>query len=200
MPRPQLWIVAGPNGSGKTSFTRRHLAGKLPIINPDEIARSISPSQPERADVAMQAGREAVIQRRSLLTQEQSFALETTFSGNSELTFMREAKEAGYKVNLIFIATKSPVISASRVELRVRDGGHFIPRDDIDRRYHRSIANLAAGISLADRAWLIDNSSKKPRLVATLEQGQEKTSSINLPNWVRQAKISALEQGLGMGL
>lgn len=197
--RPQVWIIAGPNGSGKTSFTRRHLSGKLTIVNPDEIAREIEPSRPEAPDVALKAGREAIARRQQLVIAKESFAIETTFSGNSELTFAREAKAAGYKVNLIFIATASPLISTGRVASRVQDGGHFVPRHDIERRYARSLANLAEGVALADRAWLIDNSGKRPRLVATLEQGREKASSMNLPKWVRDAKLPALEQGMGLG-
>lgn len=197
--RPQVWIVAGPNGSGKTTFTRRHLIGRLSVVNPDEIAREIDPSRPETPEVALRAGREAIARRRQLVAAKASFAIETTFSGNSELAFMRAAKASGYKVNLIFVATASPLVSAGRVAGRVEDGGHFVSRRDIERRYYRSLENLAEGVALADRAWLIDNSSKRPRLVATLEQGREKASSMNLPKWVQAAKIPALNQGMGMG-
>lgn len=196
---PQVWIVAGPNGSGKTTFTRRHLAGRLPVVNPDEIAREIEPSRPEAPDVALRAGRAAIARRRQFLAAKENFAIETTFSGNSELAFMREAKASGYKVNLFFVATVSPLVSAGRVAGRVEDGGHFVASRDIERRYYRSLENLAEGVALADRAWLIDNSSRRPRLVATLEQGREKASSINLPRWVQAAKIPALEHGMGMG-
>lgn len=197
--QPQIWVIAGPNGSGKTTFTRRHLAHRLPVVNPDEIARDLSPSRPDAPGIALRSGREALILREQFISSRESFAIETTFSGKREIELMHEAKAAGYKTNLVFIATASPLASAGRVALRVLDGGHFVPRDAIERRYHRSLENLAKGVTLADRAWLIDNSGKRPRLVATLEHGREKASSMNLPKWVQAAKIPALEQGMGLG-
>lgn len=197
--RPQVWIVAGPNGSGKTTITRRHLTGRLPVVNPDDIARDLSPSNPEAPETALKAGREAITLRRQLIEAKESFAIETTFSGNSELAFIREAKAAGYKVNLIFVATASPLISTGRVATRVHDGGHFVPRRDIERRYHRSLGNLTEGVALADRAWILDNSSKRTRLVATIERGCEKSSAMNLPKWLREAKLPCLQQGMGLG-
>ena len=158
----QLWIMAGPNGSGKTTFARRHLVGRLPIVNPDEIARELNPARPFTPENAIKAGRLALEQQERLLAEHRSFALETTFSGNRELAFMRAAKAEGYKVNLIFICTGSPLISTGRIALRTEDGEHFVPREDVERRYHRSLGNLAEGVALADRAWLIDNTGKTP--------------------------------------
>ena len=196
---PQLWIVAGPNGSGKTSLTRKHLLGKLPIVNPDEIAAQLSGPNRSPLDVAMQAGRQTLAIQRQHLDQRDTFALETTFSGTRELALVQKAKAAGYKVNLVFLCTNSPMTSMARIAQRVRDGGHFVPDDDVARRYQRSLANLAAGVSLADRAWLLDNTGERMRLVAAIERGQVKKSTINLPQWVKAAKIPALEQGMGMG-
>lgn len=195
---PQLWIVAGPNGSGKTSLTRKHLLGKLPIVNPDEIAAQLS--GPNRSPQRMQAGRQALAIQHQHLDQRDTFALETTFSGIRELALVQKAKAAGYKVNLVFLCTNSPMTSMARIAQRVRDGGHFVPDDDVARRYQRSLANLAAGVSLADRAWLLDNTGERMRLVATIERGQVKNSAVALPEWVQAAKIPAIEQAMGMGL
>ncbi len=195
----QLWVVAGPNGSGKTSLTRKHLLGKLPIVNPDEIAAQLSGPNQSPVDLAMQAGRQALAIQRQHLDRRDTFALETTFSGNRELGLMREAKAADYKVNLVFICTESPMTSMGRIVQRVRDGGHFVPDDDVMRRYERSLANLSPGVALADRTWLLDNTGERMRLVATIERGQVKKSTINLPQWAKAAKIPALEQSMGMG-
>jgi predicted ABC-type ATPase len=146
------------------------------------------------------AGRAALIQQKQHLAGRSSFALETTFSGNRELALMQEAKKTGYKVNLIFICTESPLLSVGRVALRVRDGGHFVPEVDIIRRYRRSIANLPKGLKLADRAWLLDNSQKRTRLIASFERDRVKSASQALPRWVRSANISALEQNCGLSL
>lgn len=192
----QIWIIAGPNGSGKTTLTRRHLAGKLPVVNPDEIARIINPTHPEALGTAMRAGRDALTQRRQLIADRRSFAVETTFSGNQELALMKDAKAAGYKVNLIFICTDSPLLSMGRIALRIKDGGHRVSGPDIERRYRRSLANLPQGLALADRAWLLDNSRTRMRLVASIERGQVKSMATALPRWVRETKLQALEAGL----
>jgi predicted ABC-type ATPase len=192
----QLWIVAGPNGSGKTSLTRRHLADRLPIVNPDEIARTLNPTNPEAPEISLRAGREALTQRRRLIADRLSFAVETTFSGNQELALIRTAKEAGYKVNLVFVCTDSPWISMSRISVRVMDGGHHVPDADVERRYQRSLANLPEGLALADRTWLLDNTRTRMRLVAAIERGEVKSMINAQPKWVRQAKLQALEPGL----
>lgn len=192
----QLWIIAGPNGSGKTTLARRHLAGRLPIINPDDIARALNPANPEAPDTALRAGREALTQRKQLIAARQSFAVETTFSGNQEIALIKTAKAAGYKVNLVFVCTESPQISMGRISVRVLDGGHHVPGADVERRYQRSLANLPEGTALADRTWLLDNTRTRMRLVAAIERGEVKTMINAQPKWVRQARLPALEPGL----
>ncbi|MGE5516621.1 MAG: AAA family ATPase [Bacteroidota bacterium] len=181
----QAWIIAGPNGSGKTTLTRRHLAGKLPVINPDEIAKALNSANPEDPSTAMRAGRQALALQKQYLSEHRSFALETTFSGNREAALMKDAKAAGYKVNLVFVCTDTPLISMGRIVSRVADGGHHVPGDDVQRRYQRSLANLPAGLVLADRAWILDNSSTRMRLIASIERGQVKSMTNNQPRWVR---------------
>ena len=82
MSSKQLWIIAGPNGSGKTTLTERYIEGKIPVINPDNIARNLNPANPTDPATTLRAGREALMQQRQSLEQGKSFALETTFSGN----------------------------------------------------------------------------------------------------------------------
>ncbi|MGE4339220.1 MAG: AAA family ATPase [Pigmentiphaga sp.] len=158
--RPHLWIIAGPNGSGKTTLTRRFISGKLPVVNPDDIAAALNPGHPEAPEIAIRAGREALSMQRRLLASRQSFALETTFSGNRELAVMREAKAAGYAVNLIFVSAGTAELSIFRIKTRTASGGHHVPDDDVRRRYPRSYANLEAGLVLADYAWILDNSGR----------------------------------------
>jgi hypothetical protein len=123
----QLWIVAGPNGSGKTTLTQRHLARRLPVVNPDDIALEIKGQRTDSPDTNVSAGREALLRQRRFLAERRSFAVETTFSGNREIALMREAKTAGYKVNLTYLSTDSPMISVGRIKTRVRAGGHLVP-------------------------------------------------------------------------
>lgn len=194
----QIWIIAGPNGSGKTTLTRRHLDGKLPVINPDEIAKGLNPSNPEEPRTAMQAGRQALALQKQYVAEQRTFALETTFAGNREVALMKAAKAAGYKVNLVFICTDTPQISMGRIVSRVADGGHRVPGADVERRYRRSLANLPAGLAAADRAWLLDNSRSRMRLITSIERGQVKSMVNALPKWVRGAKLSVLEQAQGI--
>ncbi len=99
--RPQLWVIAGPNGAGKSTLVRRHLTGKVPVVNPDDIARELSPHNPSLKNA--EAGRLAIKQRAVFLQECRSFAVETTLTGKGEIKLMELAVSAGYKVNFIFV-------------------------------------------------------------------------------------------------
>lgn len=100
MSRPQLWVIAGPNGAGKSTLARHYLAGRIEIVNPDDIAQQIAPDRRNDPAVAGRAGRIAIERRRALLAAGQSFAFETTLTGHSERAVMAEARDRGFKVNL----------------------------------------------------------------------------------------------------
>lgn len=178
--RAQVWIVAGPNGSGKTTFTRKFLSGKLPVINPDDIAEHecVGP---------VGAGKLAICRQQDMLSAGESFAFETTLSGRHEMAVMRQAAARGYKVNLVFIGLGTPDLSIGRIVQRVLDGGHNIPSADVKRRYERSLANLPAALGLADRAFLIDNARARPRVLVSIEANRVKRIARDLPVWARSA-------------
>ena len=184
---PQLWVVAGPNGAGKSTLTRRYLMGRLPIVDPDAIARELDSTEPTRLRVRMQAGREAIHQQEALLTACADFAIETTLSGHREMDLLRHAKEAGYKITLVYIGVNSPDVSLGRVNQRVAEGGHHVPPQDVARRYSRSMANLATALQSVDRAFGLDNSGQRRRLLLSMAQGQVKRRSRNLPRWAHHA-------------
>ena len=184
----QLWIVAGPNGSGKTTLVQKYIgrfAHQVPVVNPDEIAVAINPSAPGSA--AMQAGRNALKLQNQYLNEGESFLLETTFSGKRELKIIQKAKEKGFKTNLIFVGLTDPERNIDRVSRRVLDGGHDVPTEDIIRRYHRSMDNLAMGLTLADRAFVFDNQGKKHQLIAVFEQGNIIRQADQLPGWFEKS-------------
>lgn len=112
---PQLWIVAGPNGAGKTTVADRWLSPRIPVVSPDALAaeEGLSP---------IQAGRAAVAEQERLLAANESFALDTTLSGNRELALMKRAAEAGYKVNLIFVCVESLALCQARILERTESG------------------------------------------------------------------------------
>ena len=189
--RPQLWVVAGPNGAGKSTLADRYLAGRIPVINPDNIAL-------ERPGIGPAgAGRMAIQRQREHLQKRESFAWETTLSGHRELALMREARDAGYKVNLVYIGVRDPGLSMLRITERVAAGGHTVPASDVARRFERSLANLPDAMALADRALILDNSEKRRRLVLIRERDHSRFRSTSMPDWLQSrlpAEMSARER------
>lgn len=176
--KPQLWVIAGPNGAGKSTLADRYIAGRIPVVNPDNIAFQ----NPGMGVVG--AGRLAIATQDQLLASGRSFAWETTMSGNRELGFMQRAKDAGYKVNLVFVGVRDPMASIARVAERVAAGGHNVPPADIVRRFQRSLANLPAALQLADRAYVFDNSGERRRLVLARDLDQTRRVVSNPPKWI----------------
>lgn len=125
--RPHLWLVAGPNGAGKSTIVRRYLRGRLPVVNPDEIAVRIAPGRVNDPSVQLEAGRLAVAARAGLLASQGSFLVETTLTGHSEIRLIRDARAIGYKVSLVYVGLNRPEMSGARVALRVAQGGHDRP-------------------------------------------------------------------------
>lgn len=188
MSQPQLWVIAGPNGAGKSTLSEKYLKGRLIVINPDEIAKClVSTGTYGMGAAALKAGKLAVRQQNDLLRKKINFAMETTLTGKREFKVMEAAKFQGYKVNLIFIGVDATNVSQSRVRARVLKGGHHVPHNDIARRYPRSMANLKKALSLSDRAFVLDNSFARRRLLLVLEQGDVKFKSRNMPEWAMKA-------------
>ncbi len=189
---PQLWVIAGPNGVGKSTLTSRYLAGRLPIVNPDTIAQELDPANPTRVRIRVRAGREAIRRQEALLTRGADFAMETTLAGHRELALLQRTRETGYKITLVYIGVDSTDMLLGRIAQRVIEGGHDVPTEDVDRRYIRSMANLAAALQSVDRAFVLDNTSQRYRLLLTLEGDRVKRLSRNLPRWAQDALPSAL--------
>ncbi|WP_375429501.1 AAA family ATPase [uncultured Sphingomonas sp.] len=186
MASPQLWVFAGPNGAGKSTLVDRYAAGRLPVINPDNIARDL-PRTPSGGLDERAAGGRAVAERISRLAARATFGFETTLSGNSELRLMRVAAMAGYKVNLVFVGVRDAETSAARVGERVRAGGHDVPREHSDRRYARAMANLPVAMSIADRSIVLDNGGERHRLLLVREDGRTRFESAAMPGWAARA-------------
>jgi predicted ABC-type ATPase len=185
---PELTIVAGANGSGKSTLTKLFM-DNVPIIDPDAIAREIAPEQPESA--ALAAGRKAIELSRSYIQSDCSFIVETTLAGNTYLNLMREVKALGWLVRLIYIGINQPTTNIQRVHSRVELGGHDVPREDILRRYDRSLANLNKAAKIVDRLILYDNStSAGHQLLATIESDRVVVYVPELPSWVAKANLN----------
>jgi predicted ABC-type ATPase len=167
-------ILGGPNGAGKTTAAARLLPTELRIVefvNADEIARGLSPFNPEGS--AIIAGRVMIERMRALMREERSFAFETTLSGTSHVRMLRECREAGYRLTLIFLWLRSPELALERVRRRVGEGGHSIPEDVIRRRYQAGIRNMRTlYLPVVDRAFVYDNSNAAGVLIAEQIAGE----------------------------
>ena len=164
-----LYIIAGCNGAGKTTASYTILPEIWhckEFVNADEIARGLSPLNPE--SVAMQAGRIMLERIDELLEQGQSFSIETTLATRSYVQLVRRAQALGYTVNLLFFWLNSPEVAIQRVAKRVSEGGHNIPIDVIRRRYQLGLSNFFNLYKDVVDTWtLVDNASNPRQVVAT---------------------------------
>jgi len=170
----QLWIIAGINGSGKTSFTNKYLRGKIAIINPDEIAI-------EKNISSIQAGKIAIRERKNLIESKISFSIETTLSGINEIELIKTCKKLNYKINIIYLYLDSLYLARLRINQRIENHGHNIEDKDILRRYPRSLENFKSILKYADRVIILDNSSNKLKLVCSIYLNKIKFISKNIP-------------------
>ncbi len=139
----KILVIAGPNGAGKTTFAREYLPFEpaCPIfVNADLIAAGVSPLNPEAA--AFRAGRLMLEEIDRHARQGRSFAFETTLAGLGYVRRIRRWRRSGYVVKLIYLPLATPEEALSRVEQRVKQGGHRIPEDLVRRRFDRSVANF----------------------------------------------------------
>ena len=136
-----FYLVAGANGSGKTTLSTTLLpTDNLTFLNADEIAKSINPDNIESVKVT--AGKEVLKQLQTIFDEGKSFAMETTLSGTFHLKIIEKAKQAGYKIVLIYAFLDTPELCINRIKVRVKMGGHNIPDEDVKRRYVRSKNNF----------------------------------------------------------
>lgn len=168
MAEKNLYIIAGCNGAGKTtaSFTiLPEIIHCKEFVNADEIAKGLSPFQPE--SVAFEAGRIMLNRINELLQNSNSFAFETTLSTRSYKKKIEQAKQKGYVVTLLFFWLKNVELAKERVKVRVDEGGHNIPDDVIERRYVKGLVNLfSIYLPIVDGALLFDNSFGRYDLIA----------------------------------
>lgn len=163
---PNLYIIAGPNGAGKTTASFTILPKLLDcdiFVNADEIARGLSPLNPEKA--SFEAGKLMLTQVKKNLNNGVDFAMETTLSTKYYLKFISEAKSKGYTIILVFLWLKSAKVAIGRVKSRVLEGGHNIPIEIIKRRYARGLKNFKTFAVAVDK-WLIINNNSTPFIVA----------------------------------
>lgn len=175
MVEKNLYIIAGCNGAGKTTASFTILPEILDckeFVNADEIAKGLSPFQPEK--VSFEAGRIMLHRISELVLQNKNFAFETTLATRSYKNRILDAKNKNYNVTLLFFWLKNPELAKERVKTRVKEGGHNIPEDVIERRYHNGIKNLfKIYLPIVDQALIFDNSEGKHNLIAETSSNEE---------------------------
>ena len=165
--QPRCVLIAGPNGAGKTTFARRYLpedAGVVHFVNADLIASGPSPLKPELAAIA--AARMVLREIDRLAAERTDFAFETTFSGLTYVRRLQAWKQAGYRIEMVYLRLRSVQLALRRIAARVRQGGHDVPRADVVRRFSRGWENFQRIYRpLADSWAVYDNSGRAPRLL-----------------------------------
>lgn len=163
----RFWLIAGPDGVGKTTYAFRHIAavsGSTNFINLDEIARGLSPLDPRVAE--REAARIALRRAREFIARRDVFTMETTMSGHIQLELMDEARRQGLATALLYFSVASPEICLERIARRVAEGGHDVDEAVVRRRFSRSHGLLPAYCAAADLWRIYEASGPRPCLAA----------------------------------
>ncbi len=155
---PELIMVCGPNGAGKSTLSHA-ISSRQNILCLDTDALTANGLSP------IAAGKASAALAKDMVKKKISFIRESTLTANFDFQLMKEAKEYGFAIMLVYIRLASPEIALNRVLARVQKGGHDVPAEDVVRRFHRSLANLPKAIALADSHIILDNTGKSYALV-----------------------------------
>ena len=184
--RKQLWILAGGNGAGKSTFYRTQLAPLgVPFINADVLAKELYPEAPE--EHSYDAAKLATEMRFKLLHEGRSFCFETVFSHPSKIDFVAQAKVLGYQVILVFIHLDTVSLNQARVAQRLSEGGHNVPDEKVASRIPRLLQNIKKTLPLCDQFRILNNSriDSPFQQVAVIRNGQKIQQEVPLPDWAK---------------
>lgn len=168
-----VFIIAGSNGSGKTTFANKFLPDyvKCPnFVNADLIAQGLSPFSPTNA--AMKAGKLVLEQIHEYVRMQVDFAFESTLAGKLYVNLLKQLKAKAYKIHIFFLWIPNPELAIARIKDRVAEGGHHVPSEDVRRRFDRSIYNfIKLYRPLSDKWMFFNNAGIKPSLIAKKNNG-----------------------------
>lgn len=163
---PNCYSIAGPNGAGETTFAEEYLPREgdcIHFVNADLIAKGISPFDPELGSIA--AGRILLERVNDLVGKREDFAFETTLSGEGMKERIKNWKDQGYRIKLIFLKLPNVEMAKARVRNRVLKGGHNVPTATIERRFERGLQQIDNYKKIVDEWVIYDNSGTKPVLI-----------------------------------
>lgn len=186
--KPIFYLFAGNNGSGKSTI-RNLIIDKIGVdtnIDPDAIARRIDPINPESKRVS--AGKEVIKSVYKQIREKTDFSIETTLSGQNAIRQMLKAKKQGYKIVMFYVALENVTQNINRVAMRVKNGGHDIPTEDILRRNKTSFNQLYRHAHIVDTLVLVDNSLDNGKIILEVNNGLITFEADYLPRWSRPIK------------
>lgn len=190
--KPTLCVVAGPNGSGKTSTTIQLLANEWAedsiYINPDNIAQEKFGDW-NSTEAVVKAAQAATEMRYECLKNRQNFVFETVFSSAEKLEFLKQVHAAGFFIRFFYVCTDSPEINIMRIAKRYLNGGHEVPISKVFSRYYKSLDYANQAIAFVDRAYVYDNSvdGRLPQLLYRTAEGEIVKRYVDIiPRWAMQ--------------
>ena len=194
-PKKQLWLLAGGNGSGKSTFYRTQLAPQgIPFVNTDILAKELYPHAPElhSYDAAILATQ----MRLRLLREGRSFCFETVFSHPSKIDSVAQAKTKGYEVILVFIHLDIVSLNQARIAQRVSEGGHNVPDEKVIGRMPRVLKLIKQALPLCNQVYILDNSrvDNPFQQIAVIHDGRFELKHELLPEWCRELLADNLSQ------
>ena len=187
---PDLYILAGPNGTGKTTYYNTaieygFISTTLPFLNADNICRDeLGGYSPENATIAEEIVRERI---KELIAKEESFMIESNLALQSDYDWIYIMRIAGYRIILHFLCTSNVEINIARVQKRILEGGHPIAEAIIRQRYYNGLMYLKGKLHTFDEAILLDNSDVTPVKVAVINNGTLTNKIENTPAWANDA-------------
>lgn len=181
MSTPILYVIAGPNGIGKTTSAYDIIPARIPIINSDEIAKQIRASELIKTNTQEYSNREAQRLVQEHLDAKTTFGIETNLADEETWKFLKGAKKIGYRIHLFFLSTDDLQLLHKRIKERALRGEHFVRQDIVEERYYVGLKLLSHYFKVPDVIQLLDNST--PLVPIALKEETYTILASTLPDW-----------------